>query len=126
MKATLRAFYHSRLDELLAPVTLQSGEGRFRWLHCDPSDVSPLAAAATDAHGDVAWVVTKEQMLDEGWFGRTVAPPVQRRLGDVALCAREPVSFHEAADSGPFELVCRHGSMTSAEMNVPLLGALID
>lgn len=113
-------------SELLAPVTMQSGEGRFRWLHCHASDVSSLADMANDAHGDVAWVVTKEQMLDEAWFGPVVAPPIQRRLGDVALCPFEPVSFHEDADSGPFELVCRHGSLTSAEVNVPLLGALVN
>ncbi len=112
--------------ELLDRVTMQSGEGRFRWWHCRPGDVDALAAAARDAHGDVAWVVTKEQTLDEAWFGPTVSPPIQRRLGDVALCAHQPVSFHEDADSGPFELVCRHGSLTSAEVNVPLLGALID
>ena len=43
------------------------------------------------------------------------------RLGDVALAAHEPVSFHDPADTGPFELICRHGSLTSAEMLVPLL-----
>ena len=111
-------------DELLAPVTLQSGEGRFRWLHCAPVDVDALAAAAHDAHGDVAWVVTKAQTLDEGWFGPTVSPPIQRRLGDVALVPFEPVSFYEAADTGPFDLVCRHGSLTSAEVNVPLVGVV--
>jgi len=112
-------------SELLGPVTLQSGEGRFRWLHCAPADIAGVVDTATSEVGDVAWVVTKEQMLDERWFGPTVSPPVQRRLGDVALCAYAPVSFYEEADSGPFELVCRHGSMTSAEVNVPLLGTLV-
>ncbi|MFK8024457.1 MAG: alkaline phosphatase family protein [Ilumatobacter sp.] len=112
-------------DELLGGVTMQSGEGRFRWLHCRPHDIASVADQAGSAHGDVAWVATKEQMLDEGWFGATVSPPIRRRLGDVALCAHEPVSFHEDADSGPFELVCRHGSLTSAEVNVPLVGALV-
>jgi hypothetical protein len=37
--------------------------------------------------------------------------------------AHQPISFHEPADSGPFPLVCRHGSLTSAEMLVPLLAA---
>ncbi len=109
--------------ELLADVTLQSGEGRFRWLHTRPESVEALAKAAEEEAGHLAWVVTKEQMLDEQWFGPVVAPPIRSRLGDVALVAREPVSFHEPADSGPFELVCRHGSLTSAEINVPLLGA---
>jgi hypothetical protein len=49
---------------------------------------------------------------------------VKARLGDIALVAREPVSFPEPADSGPFELVCRHGSLTAAEVDVPLLAAV--
>ena len=112
-------------DELLGPVTLQSGEGRFRWLHCRPEDVAGLVDHAEGEVGDLAWVVSKERMLDEGWFGPSVSPPIQRRLGDVALCAHEPVSFYEEADTGPYELVCRHGSLTSAEVDVPLLGALV-
>ncbi|MEM1334316.1 MAG: alkaline phosphatase family protein, partial [Actinomycetota bacterium] len=114
------------VPEVLEPVTLQSGEGRFRWLHCAAADVDRLADVATNAHGDVAWVVTKQQMLDEGWFGPVVSPPIRSRLGDVALLPFEPVSFDEAADSGPFQLVCRHGSLTSAEVRVPLLGVLTD
>ncbi len=110
--------------ELLSSVTMQSGEGRFRWLHAAKGAVDDLAAAALDEVGDVAWVATKEQTLDEHWFGPVMAPAVRSRLGDVALVASEPVSFHDPADSGPFELVCRHGSLTSAEVNVPLVGAL--
>ena len=53
--------------------------------------------------------------------GRRIAPPIASRLGDVALVTHAPVSFHDPADSGPFELVCRHGSLTSAEVLVPLL-----
>ncbi len=112
-------------SELLGRVTMQSGEGRFRWLHCAAPDIAGLIDVAESEVGEIAWGVSKEQMLDEGWFGPTVSPPIQRRLGDVALCAFEPVSFYEPADSGPFELVCRHGSMTSAEVNVPLLGAFV-
>ena len=43
------------------------------------------------------------------------------RLGDVALVAREAVAFDDPADTGPFALVSRHGSLTAAEMLVPLL-----
>ena len=110
-------------SELLAAVTLQSGEGRFRWWHTRPEDVDSVAKTAAEEYRDVAWVVTREQMLDERWFGDVVSPPVKARLGDVALVAREPVSFYEQADSGPFELVCRHGSLTAAEVDVPLLAS---
>ena len=108
---------------LLADVTMQSGEGRFRWLHTPKGAADDVAAVALDEVGDVAWVATKQQMLDEQWFGASMAPEIRSRLGDVALVAREPVSFDDPADSGPFELVCRHGSLTSAEVNVPLVGA---
>ena len=102
---------------------MQSGEGRFRWLHTSPGAVQDVAQAAHDEVGAVAWVVTQEQVIDEGWFGPTVAPPVRARLGDVALVARDDVTFHEAADSGMYQLICRHGSLTSAEVNVPLVAA---
>lgn len=99
---------------------MQSGEGRFRWLHARPGQATQLLAAA-EQHADVAWVVTRDEIVDGGWFGPKVADEAVRRLGDVALVARDPVSFYDAADSGPFSLVGRHGSVTSAEMRVPLL-----
>jgi hypothetical protein len=110
--------------DVLTAVTFQSGEGRFRWLHAAKGASEDVAAAARDEFGHLAWVVTKEQTLDEQWFGSAMAPEVRARLGDVALVAFEPVSFDDPADSGPFELVCRHGSLTSAEVNVPLVAAL--
>lgn len=109
--------------ELLMNVTMQSGEGRFRWLHTSKGAVDDVAAVAQDEVGGLAWVATKQQILDEHWFGASMAPEIRSRLGDVALVAREPVSFHDPGDSGPFELICRHGSLTSAEVNVPLVGA---
>jgi hypothetical protein len=98
-----------------------SGEGRFRWFHAKPGQADDLLKAATDAHGDLAWVVTRDQTLDEQWFGSVVSPPVQSRLGDVALVAFAPCSFEDPSDTGPYRLVCRHGSLTSAEMYVPLI-----
>jgi hypothetical protein len=117
-------------DRLVTPdaavldlVALQSGEGRFRWLHARPGAAADLLAAATDAHGEQAWVVSVDQVCDEGWFGPRLTGDAAARIGDVALVAREPMAFDDPADSGPFRLVCRHGSLTAAEMYVPLLAA---
>jgi hypothetical protein len=107
-------------NEVLAATRYQSGEGRFRWFHAKRGATEALAEACS-AHADVAWVVTREQVLDEHWFGASVPSIVERRLGDVAIVAREPVSFDDPADSGPFNLICRHGSLTAAEMFVPFL-----
>jgi len=100
-----------------------SGEGRFRWLHARPGAGAELLAAARATHGDVAWVMSRQEMVDGGWFGPVVSPPVAARLGDVALMPKVPISFVDSADSGPYSLVCRHGSLTSAEMLVPLLAS---
>jgi hypothetical protein len=100
---------------------LLSGEGRFRWLHARPGAAADVLAAATAAHASTAWVVSVEQVVDEGWLGPRIAPPIRARLGDVAVVAREPVSFNDPADTGQVVLICRHGSLTEAEVRVPLL-----
>lgn len=112
--------------DLLAMVAMQSGEGRFRWYHARRGAAAELRAAAADELGDTGWVRTRDELLDEGWFGPAVAPPVARRLGDVAAIAHAPVSYHDPDDTGPFELICRHGSMTPAEVYVPLIAGMPD
>ena len=108
---------------VLAHVQRQSGEGRFRWLHAHPGASVDLLSVATERHGDVAWVVSRDQTVDECWFGPKVLPGPLSRLGDVALVAREPMAFEDPNDTGPFVLQGRHGSMTSTEVMVPLLVA---
>jgi hypothetical protein len=107
--------------EIMGEVTLLSGEGRFRWLHARPGTVDRLAEQVTAEYGHVAWVRTRRQVLAEGWLGGMPVPEVEHRLGDVALVARAPVAFLDPADTGEVSLVSRHGSLTSAEMLVPLL-----
>ena len=111
-------------SEVAAHVSLQSGEGRFRWLHARPGHARALFESAKAHHGDVAWVHTRDEAIDNGWFGPSVSSDAAARLGDVALLAFADVAFTEPNDTGPFELVGRHGSATAAEMYVPLLAAL--
>lgn len=112
-----------QLEAAIRPlVHHQSGEGRFRWLHARHGCERSLAEAAR-VHEDVAWVVTREQVIDEGWFGPRVPAHVARRMGDVALVARENVSFDDPDEPSAFSLVCRHGSMTPDEVLVPLVAA---
>ena len=109
-------------DDVLNLVRAQSGEGRFRWLHAKQGTADALLAAA-QRYGDRAWVVSREQVVDEGWMGKNMPSIHQARLGDVALVARTNVTFDDPEENGPFRLVCRHGSLTPDEMLVPLLSA---
>jgi hypothetical protein len=107
--------------EVLSHVVQQSGEGRFRWLHARPGHARALLEAATACHADTGWVVSVDEVVGDHWFGPTLIEPARRMLGDVALVAREPVSYDDPADTGPFNLIARHGSLTADEMLVPLL-----
>lgn len=106
---------------LMRMVTHQSGEGRFRWLHLRNGSAQDAQAVAAERYGDVAWVVSRERVVDERWFGPRVTDTVVRRMGDIALVPCADVSFVDPLDSGPFVLQCRHGSLTAEEMDVPLL-----
>ena len=83
---------------------------------------TPCSRRPRPTTATTAWVVSQEQIdRRAAGSGRRSPTPARRRLGDVALVAREPVAFVDPDDTGPFELIGRHGSLTSAEMRVPLL-----
>lgn len=107
--------------DVMSHVSHLSGEGRFRWLHAKPGAAEDLAVVAREAYGELAWVATRDETVAEEWFGPKVGDAAAGRLGDVVLAARRPVAFEDPADSGPFKLVARHGSLTAEEMMVPLL-----
>ena len=112
-----------RLDDEVNPlVRHQSGEGRFRWLHARPGREAALLEVCR-MYDDVAWVVSREQVLDEKWFGPRTTQAAEKRMGDVALVPHAAVSFEDPAEPGNFTLMCRHGSLTADEMFVPLLAA---
>jgi len=106
---------------VLADTVLVSGEGRFRWMHARPGCADRLHRACEEAFGDVAWVRTVDELDEQLWFGGRLGPTARARLGDVAVIAHAPVAFNDPADPGELSLRCRHGSLTSAEMLVPLL-----
>lgn len=109
-------------EDVMASVELLSGEGRFRWLHARSGALDDLAAAARECHGSRAWVRTREEVIADEWFGPKVSEPAAARFGDVVLAAIDPVAFEDPADTGPYRLQCRHGSLTPAEMRIPLVG----
>ena len=109
--------------DIVGETTLLSGEGRFRWLHARPGAAERLVHRARAHYGDVAWVHTRDELEAAGWFGGHLSPAAAARLGDVALVPFEPIAFTDPADTGETTLVSRHGSLTGAEMWVPLLAA---
>ena len=103
--------------------TMLSGEGRFRWLHARPGAEGRLAETTHRLYDDVAWVRTRDEAVADGWFGGSLAPHVADRLGDVVIAPYEPIGILDPADPGEQWMRCRHGSLTPAEMFVPLLAS---
>jgi hypothetical protein len=109
--------------ELTDGVALLGGEARFRHLYCRRGAVEDVAAAWRSVLGERAEVLTRDEAVSRGWFG-VVAPSVRPRLGDVMVAARDDFSVMSTS-SFPYEtqLVGLHGSLTAAEMLIPVLVA---
>jgi len=107
--------------EAMGMVRFLSGEGRFRWVHARPGAAADLADLLEERYGASTWIRTRDRLVDDGWFGGPLSDEFAGRLGDVALIPFEPIAFMDPADPGENRLVCRHGSLTTDEMLVPLV-----
>ncbi len=109
------------LTELRDGVDLLGGEARFRHLYCSRGSVDSVLATWRQTLGDHALVVDREDAMARGWFGG-VTPSVLPRLGYVLVACRGEASVLSSVDF-PYEktLVGLHGSLTPAEMLIPIL-----
>ncbi len=105
--------------ELMAGVDALAGEGRFRQLYVDRDRPSAVAARWADRLGELAWVRTRDEAIEEGWFG-TVDPELRERWGHVLVALRTDWAVMTRQFPRELSLVGMHGSLTAAEMTVPL------
>lgn len=111
------------LGEVGDLVAYCSGDARFRYLHATRGGGAELAEAAADRFGREAWVWSRAELLDGGWLGPDPSPATRRRVGDVVLAAHDGIAFVDPAMPRETHLVSAHGSLTAAEMRVPLVAA---
>jgi len=110
-------------SELWEGVGALAGEHRLLHLHAaagaDPGELAGRWREAVDAQ---AWVATRHEAIEAGWFG-SVDAAVRPRIGDVLVAARKAVAYYtEAAFAGSAgRMVGQHGSWTETETRVPLL-----
>ena len=110
------------VPELRDGVALLGGEPRARHVYAAPGAAADVLARWQATLGDRAWVVSRHEAVERGWFG-PVAPRAEARIGDVVAAMRGR-SAVVATEAEPREsaLVGMHGSLTPAEQRVPLLG----
>ncbi|MFC4006495.1 alkaline phosphatase family protein [Nonomuraea purpurea] len=103
-------------------VALLGGEARARHVYVRPGAGKQVLEAWRETFRDKAWVVSREEAVESGWFGPRVLDEWLGRIGDVVavpytdLAITAPTTHRiEALFTG------YHGSMTTAEQHVPLL-----
>ncbi|MGK5498728.1 alkaline phosphatase family protein [Streptomyces sp. URMC 125] len=108
--------------ELRAGVARLGGEGRARHLYAVPGAAGDVHAVWREVLADRAWVATRDEAIELGWFGPKVDDRVRGRIGDVVVAMSDGIAV-VATETEPneSELVGMHGSMTPAEQLVPLL-----
>ncbi len=109
--------------QLRAGVRMVGGDPRLRYLYTDSGAADDVLAAWRERLGDGALVLSRDEAIAAGWFGE-VEDRVRPRIGDVVIAALGTTAV-ECRRDFPMEplMVGWHGSLTPAEMLVPLLVA---
>jgi len=109
------------MPALRAGVARLGGEARARHVYAEPGAAGDVLAAWRETLGGKAWVLSREEAVDAGWFG-PVDPAVLPRVGDVvAVPDGDLAIIASRAEPVPSRLVGMHGSLLPAEQLVPLL-----
>ncbi|MFF5208107.1 alkaline phosphatase family protein [Streptosporangium sp. NPDC000396] len=110
------------LPALREGVALLGGEARARHVYAGPGAAEAVLEAWRDTLAGRAWVVSREEAVESGWFGPRVRSEWLPRIGDV-LAVPYTDCVITASVAEPFEssFTGYHGSLTPAEQYVPLL-----
>ncbi len=110
-----------RHPELQAGVRTLGGEPRARHVYTEPGAADDVAAAWRAVLGADFTVATRAETFGSGWFGPHVAERAKARIGDLVVVARgDGAVIRSAAEPMQSRLIGHHGSLTPAEMLVPL------
>ncbi|MCA1943575.1 MAG: alkaline phosphatase family protein [Yonghaparkia sp.] len=99
-----------------------AGEPRCLHLQVDePERLPEVVERWRAAEAGRAWVVTRAEAIEAGWFGR-VTPEAAERIGDVIVAARSEVAYYDerTAERSALAMVGQHGSFSDDERRVPL------
>lgn len=117
-----RAFDLDGCAALFDGVQVVAGEARARYVYVTPGADAAVLAAWRETLGDRAWVTTRDEAIEAGWFGPRVADDMRARIGDIVVAARDSAALvRRTAEPMESALRGQHGSLTAVEQRVPLL-----
>ncbi|MEO5533733.1 MAG: alkaline phosphatase family protein [Pseudolysinimonas sp.] len=107
--------------ELLDSVRHVSGEPRCLALHLESgADAAAVLARWQTAEGGRAWIATRDEAIDAGFFGE-VDDDVRPRIGDILVVARKRIAYYLDENDRGRSMVGQHGALTLDEVAIPLL-----
>lgn len=113
---------YDRSPALQQGVAMLGGEVRARHVYAEPGAAADVLAAWREVLGERAWVRTRDEAINEGWFGPSVQPRVAERIGDVVAAMRGSYGvIRSVVEPVESRLIGHHGSLTPAEQLVPLI-----
>jgi hypothetical protein len=110
------------ISEMSDGVVAAAGEPRVRYLYPAAGALDDVRAAWQGVLGPGARVLTREQIIDEGWYGPVPADHLGR-IGELVVVCQDRIVTLATGWEPPTvgRLVAYHGAVTAAEMTVPLL-----
>ncbi|MBP2320060.1 hypothetical protein JOF56_000445 [Kibdelosporangium banguiense] len=110
------------LPSLKQGVRMLGGEARARHVYVDAGALTDVAQTWRLVLGDRAWVLTRDEAVDAGWFGPLVADSVRTRIGDLVVAARGGSAITRSKAEPRMSLLTgQHGSLTPEDQLIPLL-----
>ncbi|MCU1689516.1 MAG: type phosphodiesterase/nucleotide pyrophosphatase [Jatrophihabitantaceae bacterium] len=109
------------IPELRAGVRSMAGEPRARYVYAVDGAARDVLDQWRGVIGERAWVVSREEAIDSGIFG-PVDDSLAARIGDVVALARGDFAVVATErERLPSMLIGLHGSLSDAELAVPVL-----
>ncbi|GGF24025.1 nucleotide pyrophosphatase [Subtercola lobariae] len=114
------------VPELVAGIRHVAGDPRCLQLHFEPELPAAERAAVVEAwravEGERAWVLTRDEAIEAGWFGE-VLPSIRPRIGDLIVAARKNIAYYDSrrTPASKRTMIGQHGSWSDDELFVPLL-----
>ncbi|WP_230977222.1 alkaline phosphatase family protein [Georgenia yuyongxinii] len=111
---------------LAQDVELVAGEPRANHVYTAPGAAEAVARRWQEVLGERAWVALREEVVAAGLLGE-VAPDRLQTVGDVVVAMRGRHAVVDSRTQTPasLRLVGMHGSLTEAEMAVPLIATVV-
>lgn len=108
--------------ELAAQIRHVGGEARSLQLYCEAGATEDVLATWRERVGARAWVLSRDEAIGQGLFG-AVSRHVLPRIGDVVVAMRDNFAIVDSRTARPqlLALLGLHGSLTPAEVAIPLL-----